>query len=361
MDSDDDRSRRSSLIDLKSVITLVASSSGSLLGNAKVHVAAACVQILYAGFQILASAALSNGASRTVFPVFRNVLATAPLGIIAFFVERRVRPTLTFTKCSQLLCGGLIGVCLNQLLFLTGLYYTSATFASTIQNLTPALTFVVAVLFGIEKIQLRKLEGQAKILGVLVDKEHVGLSSYLSLEMGVLCLLGNCITWAIWLILQGPILRDYPAYLSAMALTYLFGSVQLAIVAVCFERDLDVWAATFYSDLPALLYGGLVASGVAMTLQGWCAFEGGPVLVAAYQPLQTILVAILSSLVLHETFYLGSLIGGLFVIIGLYLVVWGKAREWKLYRMLERQKGSPIQSSLQSLVVEQGLSEPLLQ
>ncbi|KAH7278389.1 hypothetical protein KP509_38G039100 [Ceratopteris richardii] len=206
------------------------------------------------------------------------------------------------------------------------------------------------------------IDGDGFLLSITsADKEHVGLSSYLSLEMGVLCLLGNCITWAIWLILQGPILRDYPAYLSAMALTYLFGSVQLAIVAVCFERDLDVWAATFYSDLPALLYGGLVASGVAMTLQGWCAFEGGPVLVAAYQPLQTILVAILSSLVLHETFYLGSLIGGLFVIIGLYLVVWGKAREWKLYRMLERQKGSPIQSSLQSLVVEQGLSEPLLQ
>ena len=50
---------------------------------------------------------------------------------------------------------------------------------------------------------------------------------------------------------------------------------------------------------------GLVASGVAMTLQGWCAHKGGPVLVAAYQPLQTIIVAILSSLFLKETFYLG--------------------------------------------------------
>ena len=50
---------------------------------------------------------------------------------------------------------------------------------------------------------------------------------------------------------------------------------------------------------------GVVASGLAMTLQGWCAYRGGPVLVAAYQPLQTILVAVLSSIFLQETFYMG--------------------------------------------------------
>mgnify|MGYP006905970063 CR=1 FL=1 len=44
-----------------------------------------------------------------------------------------------------------------------------------------------------------------------------------------------------------------------------------------------------------------------MTLQAWCAYEGGPILVAAYQPLQTILVAILSYVFLEETLSLGRL------------------------------------------------------
>ncbi|KAI5069937.1 hypothetical protein GOP47_0014280 [Adiantum capillus-veneris] len=389
MDANDHDSSSPLLIKLRLPITLLTSKSASVLGNAKVHAAAACVQILYAGFQVLASAALTNGASKTVFPVYRNAIAAVFLGIIAFFTERKTRPPLTFIKISQLLLCGFIGVCINQLLFLTGLYYTSATFASTVQNLTPALTFVVAVMFGIERLQIKKLEDQAKVLGVLVgmggasliafykgpsiiggdgsfllsfdvkENELFESSSYVSLKLGLLCLLGNCTTWAIWFILQAPVARDYPAYLSATTLTYIFGSIQLAIIAICVERDLDTWAATFYMELPALLYGGLVASGVAMTLQGWCAYRGGPVLVAAYQPLQTILVAILSSLFLHETFYLGSLIGGLFVVVGLYLVVWGKSREKRPIILSESQKYLSI-SSDNSREVEESLTEPLL-
>jgi hypothetical protein len=54
---------------------------------------------------------------------------------------------------------------------------------------------------------------------------------------------------------QTPIVRDYPAHLSMTAFTYALGALQLAIVAVCIERDLSVWASTFYSDIPAVLYG----------------------------------------------------------------------------------------------------------
>ena len=54
---------------------------------------------------------------------------------------------------------------------------------------------------------------------------------------------------------QTPIVRDYPAHLSVTTFTYALGTLQLAIVAVCVERDLSTWASTFYSDIPAVLYG----------------------------------------------------------------------------------------------------------
>jgi hypothetical protein len=65
-----------------------------LFGNAlfRVHVAAACVQILYAAFQVLAKAALSSGTSRSVFPVYRNAIAALVLAPFAFFYERLVFP-----------------------------------------------------------------------------------------------------------------------------------------------------------------------------------------------------------------------------------------------------------------------------
>lgn len=342
-------------------ILILSVKGTSLLSRIKVHSAAAAVQVLYAGFQVFASAALSDGVSRVVFPVYRNAIAALMIAPFAFFFERGRRPPLTLFKTLQFFLSGLIGVGINQTLFLAGLYYTSATFASTVQNLTPAITFALAASLGIEKIRIRRIEGQAKALGILVCVggatlialykgpslvEYDGLllrslitsdsvlridpSSFVSWQIGALCLIGNCATWAIWFVLQAPIMRDYPAPISAISFTYGFGTIQLAIVAVCIERDPAVWASTFLSDLPAVLYGGIVASGLAMTLQGWCAHRGGPVVVAAYQPLQTILVAILSSIFLAETFYLGSLLGGLLIISGLYLVVWGKSREGQL-------------------------------
>ena len=41
-----------------------------------------------------------------------------------------------------------------------------------------------------------------------------------------------------------------------------------------------------------------MASGVAFAVQTWCIDRGGPVFVAVYQPVQTLLVAVMASLLL---------------------------------------------------------------
>jgi hypothetical protein len=72
---------------------------------------------------------------------------------------------------------------------------------------------------------------------------------------------------------------------------------------------------------------GFIASGVAFAVQIWCIDRGGPVFVAVYQPVQTLVVAIMASLTLGENFYLGGIIGAVLIIAGLYLVLWGKSKE----------------------------------
>lgn len=72
---------------------------------------------------------------------------------------------------------------------------------------------------------------------------------------------------------------------------------------------------------------GFIASGVAFAVQIWCIDRGGPVFVAVYQPVQTLVVAIMASLTLGEKFYLGGIIGAALIITGLYLVLWGKSEE----------------------------------
>ena len=51
---------------------------------------------------------------------------------------------------------------------------------------------------------------------------------------------------------------------------------------------------------------GVVASGIAFAVQIWCIDRGGPVFVAVYQPVQTLVVAIMASFALGEEFYLGG-------------------------------------------------------
>lgn len=51
---------------------------------------------------------------------------------------------------------------------------------------------------------------------------------------------------------------------------------------------------------------GFVASGIAFAVQIWCIDRGGPVFVAVYQPVQTLVVAIMASIALGEEFYLGG-------------------------------------------------------
>lgn len=51
---------------------------------------------------------------------------------------------------------------------------------------------------------------------------------------------------------------------------------------------------------------GVVASGIAFAVQIWCIDRGGPVFVALYQPVQTLVVALMASVALGEEFYLGG-------------------------------------------------------
>ena len=64
---------------------------------------------------------------------------------------------------------------------------------------------------------------------------------------------------------------------------------------------------------------GIVASGIAFAVQIWCIDRGGPVFVAVYQPVQTLVVAIMASIALGEEFYLGGYVGSLSLSLSLSL------------------------------------------
>uniref|UniRef100_A0A0D9YRK5 WAT1-related protein n=1 Tax=Oryza glumipatula TaxID=40148 RepID=A0A0D9YRK5_9ORYZ len=252
------------------------------------------LQCCLAGFHIVSRAALNMGISKIVFTVYRNCIALALLIPFAYFLEKKNRPPLTFSLLGQLFFLAFCGITCNQGFYLLGLHYLSPTYASAIQNTVPAITFALAASLRLEQVNINKRYGMAKVIGTVT-----------------------------------PVLKKYPARLSMLALTLAFGLVQFLAIAAFWENDIGKWRLHSGEELFTILYAGLVASGVALSLQIWCIDRGGALFTAIFQPVQTVMVAIMAAVILGDLLYTGGIIGAVLIVIGLYLVLWGKNEEKK--------------------------------
>ncbi|KAG5110522.1 hypothetical protein JHK82_039745 [Glycine max] len=82
-----------------------------------------------------------------VFVAYTSAVATTLLFPINFFSRRsRVVPPLSFSIASKIILIGMIGTSC-QIMYYVGVSYSSTTLASSIANLEPAFTFILAIIF----------------------------------------------------------------------------------------------------------------------------------------------------------------------------------------------------------------------
>ncbi|EXC25201.1 Auxin-induced protein 5NG4 [Morus notabilis] len=331
-----------------------------LSDNVKILLALLVLQLCFSGFHIVSRVALNIGVSKVVYPVYRNLIALLLLGPSAYFLEKNERPPLTLPLLAQFFLLALLGYTANQGFYLLGLYYASPTFASAMQNSVPAITFLMASALRLEKVNVTRRDGMAKILGTIASiggatvitlykgppllHQTVQVQGNASAEeiprnaqnwtWGCIYLLGHCLSWASWMVFQAPVLKKYPAKLSLTSFTCFFGLIQFLVIAAFVETDFERWKIVSGEEVFTILYAGIISSGVVIALQTWCIHKGGPVFVAVFQPLQTFLVAIMATLILHDQLYSGGIVGAVLIMLGLYLVLWGKNRE----RRMENQR-----------------------
>ncbi|KAK2639816.1 hypothetical protein Ddye_027611 [Dipteronia dyeriana] len=268
---------------------------------------------------------------------------------------------------------GLLGGALYHNLCLAGLKLTSATFAATFFNLNPVFTYVVALVFGLETFTLKTLPGTAKVAGTaiciggamlfpfykgfeikiwhskidLLHRNHIHnipqnanssrMFSYHEVA-GLGISLMACLSYALWIILQAKVSVHYPCFYSSTFLMSFTGSIQAFIYAICFDREWKRWKLGWDIRLLSVFYLGVISSGVTVTVLAWCVSKRGPLFVSIFNPLALLVTAVASSLVLQEKLHLGSIIGGVLIVLGLYTVLWGISKELK--KKLEKRSTS---------------------
>ncbi|KAI5355334.1 PREDICTED: WAT1-related [Prunus dulcis] len=318
----------------------------------KPYLAMVSLQFGYAGMYIISMVSFKHGMSNFVLSVYRHVVAFCVIAPFAFVLERKIRPRMTLPIFLRIVLLGFLEPVLDQNLYFLGMKYTSATFASAVVNVLPAITFIMAVFFRLESVNVKKLHSLAKVVGTVITvggamvmtlykgpivdiiRGHAhshGTSTTDSTNQhwvaGPLMLLASCGGWASFFIVQSFTLKKYPAELSLTAWICIMGVLEGGVITFAVERKMSVWVIGWDSRLLASVYSGIVCSGLAYYVQGVVSRERGPVFVTAFSPLCMIITAALGAIVLAEKVHLGSIIGAIFIVFGLYTVVWGKSKD----------------------------------
>lgn len=319
----------------------------------KPYFAMIIIQFISAGMSLLSKASIATGMNPYVFVVYRQAFATLALAPFALFLERGDKsPPLPFTLLCKIVLFS-TGITMSLNLFHFALNYVSATFATALVNTCPAITFVLAVCFRMESLSINQRHGMAKVVGSALGvagalvctfvqgpamytesrKEilHGYKQSYSRADWmkGSLIILAANGAWCVWFIMQGPLIKQYPAKLRLTALQCLSSCALSAIWAAAKERNRETWSLGWNFNLLSVFYCGVISTAICYWLLVWVVEKKGPVFGAVFSPLALIITAVFSAIMFQETLHWGSVSGAVLLVIGLYGILWGKSNEVK--------------------------------
>uniref|UniRef100_A0A0D9UY44 WAT1-related protein n=1 Tax=Leersia perrieri TaxID=77586 RepID=A0A0D9UY44_9ORYZ len=277
----------------------------------KPYVIVIVIHVIFTGLYVVSKAAFDHGMNTFIYIFYRQAFASVLLLLLAINLERNT-----------------ISLNVNNL----GLKYTTST--------------VQAATANSEVIRLRTLPGAAKVAGVgLCLAGVLVIAFYAGPAIGPVNhhrafggggQRGKGKKWMLGTVPAGSVHRDmvavdradgYPSKLLATALQCTLSAAQSLPLAAAVEHDQAAWRLRFDAGLLAVAYSGVFVTGVSYYLQAWCIEKKGPVFLAMSYPLSFVFTIFFSSFILGEVVHLGSVVGGVLMVAGLYSVLWGKSKE----------------------------------
>ena len=179
------------------------------------------VQVLFSALPIAAKIVLQELSSPAI------TLARVSGAALLFFAIQRLtihEPIRQRRDFGRLAYYSLLGVSMNQLLYITGLTLTTATAAQMLITGGPAVTLLIAILLGKEQATRQKWIGIALAgAGALV---LVGVASLETGALGNILIVVNMIAYSLYLVSARDMLHRYHP-LTVITWLFIFGSVIL--------------------------------------------------------------------------------------------------------------------------------------
>ncbi|XP_059656019.1 WAT1-related protein At5g40240-like isoform X2 [Cornus florida] len=226
-----------------------------------------------------------------------------------------------------------------------GIRYSSPTLASAMVDLTPAFTFILAIITRMEKLNIKAQSSQAKsigttisIIGAFIVTFYKGqpITFFQSLSspqsnwiIGGFLLAVAAFLLALLYIVQTWIIREYPAELMVTLIACGFVTILSTIVALIAERAQSAWELSLDIELLCICYSAIAVIAFRSVAHTWALRKKGPVFVTMFKPLGMVIAVVMGVTFLGDTLHIGSVIGAAIIAIGFYSVMWGKAREEK--------------------------------
>ncbi|KAJ0667380.1 putative EamA domain-containing protein [Helianthus annuus] len=292
--------------------------------------------------------AMNDGMSSFVYVVYHNALGTFILlpFFIIHIIRKLDRPPLTLRVLFRLFVLGLIGVCLAQVLWNAGVDHASPTMASVISNLSPGVTYLIAVFFRLEKLD-KTISSVAKLLGTIISilgamvftlyqgprMFHINSPNQLFLSQpsewiyGSLIIFISLVFGCLWVVLQTATTIEYPDQQTIVFFFNLFGTIQCIALSPFVEQNRSAWVLRPETGVTAVVLGAVYTTAVRCSVFTWCLRKKGPIFVEMFSPLKIIVAMIMGVTFLGDSLHLGSVIGTTIISFGFYTVIWGQTKE----------------------------------
>lgn len=281
------------------------------------HLALIAVQVMFGTWPIVGKVALSAISSsglvalRVVGASIVFVLLQGKLGEL----RKLPRKDLAFlTLCSML------GVAINQLLFVKGLSLTTVINAVLLGTTIPVFTLIVSIAFGYDRISLRRIAGiLLAAIGVvyLVDPFRAHFASQTT--AGNLLIVVCAFCYGAYIAISKDLFKRYGA-LNVITWMFAIGCLVTApIGGYALSNDplstagIWIWVAVAYIIL--------VPTVAAYYLNAWALARVAPTTVATYIYLQPLIAFGLAPLLLGERLSSRTLIACILIFAGVGIVV----------------------------------------